>query len=86
MNSFPLGALAADADDESNPTMPEAMADLMSSGYSGMTLVRMLHAYFPTAGRADTYFAVGTAIALLHADLTVAEIELKRLRERRERA
>jgi hypothetical protein len=54
------------------------MADLItSSGLAGIPLAKALHAYFPTARREDVYLAIGMAVALLQADLVVAEIELR---------
>jgi hypothetical protein len=61
--------------------VPADMADLISSGWSGAELERMLHAYFPRAQRGEVYTAVGVAIALLKADLALAELEARILRQ-----
>jgi hypothetical protein len=59
---------------------PADMADLMTSGHAGMPLEKMLHAYFPDAGRADVYAACGLAAAIWAADAAVVDLENRMLR------
>lgn len=63
-----------------------AMADCISSGLSGMALVQALRHHFPAAKRDEVYLAIGTAVAILQADLTLAEMELAVLRDERRAA
>ena len=60
---------------------PADMADCITSGLSGMTLVDALHHHFPSAARGDVYLAIGLAVALLQADLAIAQIENRLLRQ-----
>lgn len=53
---------------------------IVSSGFSGMVLARTLHHHFPDAKRGDVYHGVGVAIALLQADLALAEMHIDILR------
>lgn len=53
-----------------------AMADCITSGLSGKALTDALTVHFPTAARHDVYRAIGLAVALMQADLTLAEMEL----------
>lgn len=70
-----------------HPFPPAEIANCIVSGISGMTLTRTLQHHFPEASRADVYFAIGLAVAILQADaailrsdLVFAEIELDMLR------
>jgi len=70
-------------EEQKQPAWPECwdMTDAMTSGLSGAALARCLGYHFPNTPRADVYMHVGAAIALLQADLTLAEIECKALRK-----
>ncbi|NBU29570.1 MAG: hypothetical protein EBS42_15570 [Caulobacteraceae bacterium] len=57
------------------------MADCIASGLCGLPLSDALHKHFPSTPRADVYLAVGLAVALLQADLTIARMELDLLRK-----
>lgn len=57
------------------------IADLIASGFSGLTLAKMLFAYFPSAARGDVYMAVGLAVAIMQADLVAAQLENRFLRQ-----
>lgn len=57
-----------------------AMADCITSGLAGMPLVQALTVHFPQARRGDVYLAIGLAVAVLQADLVIAEAELDMLR------
>jgi regulator of protease activity HflC (stomatin/prohibitin superfamily) len=70
----------ADADRRANSLPALAMADCIASGLAGRALTDALSHHFPDAKRADTYLAVGLALALLQADLTLAEMEMSLLR------
>ena len=59
---------------------PFAMADCMSSGLFGMKLTKALQRHFPSSRREDVYLAIGMAVAIYEADLTMAEIEIEALR------
>lgn len=52
------------------------MADCMLSGLTGKALSDALRHHFPNAKRADVYLAVGLALAVLQADLTIGQMEL----------
>lgn len=55
---------------------PWAMVDLITCGLTGIDLKRALMEDFPTVPRADVYLAVGAAVALMQADLVLAEMEI----------
>jgi hypothetical protein len=59
---------------------PADMADLLTSGFTGVTLARMLDHHFPRATRDEVYMACGLAASLWAADLTIAEMEASMLR------
>jgi hypothetical protein len=52
------------------------IAELIGSGLAGLELAQALERQFPTAKRSDVYLAVGAAVALMQADLALAEMEL----------
>lgn len=56
------------------------MADCIASGLSGQALAQALTRYFPTTGRSDVYLAIGLAVAIMQADLTIGQMELARLK------
>lgn len=58
-----------------------AMANCIASGLCGLSLSDTLHKHFPATRRADVYLAIGLAVALLQADLTIARMELELLRK-----
>lgn len=60
---------------------PADMADCMTCGHVGVGLVRVLHHYFPNAARGDVYMAIGIAMSLMQADLVLAQMENRLLRQ-----
>jgi hypothetical protein len=60
---------------------PAEIADLLTSGFTGMELAKRLHAHFPGATRGDVYMACGLAACLWAADLTISEMENSLLRK-----
>ncbi len=69
------------ADKMSALPLPGAeMADAMTSGLTGMALARCLAHHFPRAKRSEVYVAVGLAMTLMQADLTLAHMEIDILR------
>jgi hypothetical protein len=68
-------------DAESSGLVPSDIADLLTSGWTGGELEKRLHAYFPNARRGDVYFAIGIAACLWKADLAIAELETRMLRD-----
>lgn len=63
-----------------------AMADCITCGLAGLALTSALHRHFATLPRADVYRAIGLAVALLQADLTIARMETDLLRKGRDDA
>lgn len=57
-----------------------SLAGALLSGPAGFELFELLCAEFPTIGRRDVFLGVSTAIALIRADLLVAEMEARGLR------
>ena len=57
------------------------MADCISSGLSGRALADALTRHFPNTLRADVYLAIGLAVAIMQADLTIGQMELANLRQ-----
>lgn len=62
------------------------IADCIVSGLSGRALSDALRHHFPNAKRADVYLAIGLAMAILQADMTIGQMELAILRDERARA
>jgi hypothetical protein len=60
------------------------MADCIASGLSGHALAQALTRHFPTAGRSDVYLAIGLAVAIMQADLTIGQMELATCRAGRD--
>lgn len=56
------------------------MADCITCGMSGRSLVRALHHHFPATPRGQVYLAIGLAVAQLQADLVLAHMEIQMLR------
>ncbi|HEY1749741.1 MAG TPA: hypothetical protein VGG29_00645 [Caulobacteraceae bacterium] len=65
------------ADEDERPVFVQ-IADLLTSGYTGVLLSKMLHHHFPSAGRADVYLACGFAMAIAQADIRAAVMEGER--------
>ena len=61
--------------------MPADLADILTSGFTGAMLAKMLHHHFPRATRRELYCAFGIATALWSADLTIAQAEIDLLRQ-----
>jgi hypothetical protein len=61
---------------------PADMADLLTSGWSGPDLVKLLHQHFPQISRGEAFSACALAASLWHADQLMLTLELAALRRR----
>jgi hypothetical protein len=62
----------------------EALADLLTSGLCGRTLLNALFDQFGDAKRFEVFLGVAMAFSLFEARLTLAEMEVELLQRRRD--